>query len=125
MSAFSMARSGFAKILSISQEEVTIKAITFTRNEQDDISGTPTEYRVYAKLNRGGTKDIESDVGGLGDADLVMYFPDSVTSTQGLSVGNYIEYNSLNYKIKKVSPYNLADGLVYTKAYLDESNESL
>ena len=125
MSALDMARKGFAKILNLAQEDVTIKSVTFARSAQDDLTTTTTNYPTVAKLNRGGYSDIDGDGGSLGDADLVMYFNYDIDSTVGLSVGNYITYNSLNFKIEKLSPYNLAAGLVYTKAYLKESNESI
>lgn len=124
MSALTLARSGFSKIFELSKEEVTVRSIVFTRSTQDDITPTPTSYRTYAKIERGGRQNSEEDRGRLGDADLGMYFPYSFTS--GLTPGNYVTYNSVNYKIMRVSPYRLAgSSLVYTKVFLKESEEAL
>jgi hypothetical protein len=125
MSAYDMARNGFQKIFDIGKERVTIVSITTSRNAQDDLTYVTKKYITEAKLDRGGESMIEGDGGRLGDSDLVMYFPDTVDKRRGLVRGNYILYDDLQYKITKINRYNVAGGLVYTKVYLDESQETL
>lgn len=126
MSLLAFARRGFSKILESSKESVTVYAVTWTRNDQDDQTKVSAPMSAYAKIERGGVTGrqvLGLDAGTLGDADLAMYLPHTVTT--GLSVNNYVNYDNVNYKIAEVKPYTIKDGgLVYTKIYLKQTNET-
>lgn len=124
MSALTQARAAFGRIFALSKEAVVVYVVSFVRNSQDDtVLTVSSTNNTYAKVDRGSEQDIYTDAGTLANADFVMYFPHSYTT--GLSEGNYIDYDSRTYKIERVSEYRLADGLVYTKLFLKESNQVL
>lgn len=124
MSVLNQARKAFDKIYQMSKEPVTVKVVTVTRSDQDDESYAQLSYSTYAKVERGKMQEIEPKGGTIYTSDYAFYFPYDFTSgidtTTGL--GNHILYLGNEYKIAKIQPYNLADGLVYTKVYANQSN---
>ena len=125
MSLLTMARKGFMQAYNISKEPVTVRRISgVTRNSQDDVSLTVAgSDSQYAKVvHKDNIEELKLESGIMGDADVVMYFPWDYTS--GLVTGNYITYNSNNYRIERVAPQNLSSGLVFTKVFLKETDET-
>lgn len=123
MTVVTLARKGFARIFDVSKEEVILNNVTIARSDQDDLTYTPHNSSEYAKIERGGLKDVASKAGDIGDADLAMEFPYTVES--GLDVSNFITYASKKYQITRVQPYNLGEDLIYTRVYLKETGESV
>ena len=124
MSALNQARKAFDKIYQMSKEPVTVKSVTVARSAQDDESYTTTSYSGEAKVDRGMHMDFEGKGGELDSGQFIFYFPYDFTNgiDSQSCIGNYITYNSETYKITKIQPYNLADGLVYTRVYASQSN---
>ena len=124
MSALNQARKAFDRIYQLSKEPVTVKVVTLTRSAQDDDSYTSVSYSTYAKVERGALNHVEPKGGAIATSDYAFYFPyDFTTGIDALSgVGNHILYLGNEYKIEKIQPFNLIDGLVYTKVYASQSN---
>lgn len=125
MSDLTMARKGFMQAYNITKESVTVRRISsVTRNDQDDVTlnVAGSDSQDAKVIHRGNIEDLKLESGILGDADAVMYFPWSYTT--GLITGNYITYDSENYRIERVAPQNLNAGLVFTKVFLKETDET-
>lgn len=124
MSVLNQARKAFDRIYQLSKEPVTVKVTTVTRGDQDDETYSSVSYSTYAKVERGELNSVEPKGGAIHTSDFAFYFPYTFTSgiADDTAMGNYILYNNDTYKITKVRPYNLTDGLVYTKVYADQSN---
>lgn len=84
---------------------VSVKDVSRTFNDYGDATESTTTYTLKAVVEVMDGSEDEVKEGMLSIQDIMVWVSDTETNASYLANGNYIVYNSSDYRIKNVLPY--------------------